>query len=166
MKASELDWSSKVHPNLSRDEWPGDVLEHMTETVILAQSDLRKSSGVPMIPSPVEGAHVRHRECSSRHCTRNGKRLSDATDFFVRWEHAPRVLLYATHQGSIGGLGIYDRMMLRGTPGDFCMFHIDTRNDRVCWVGHGREPVEYVYSHEDPARYHALISRMFEAHGH
>ena len=166
MKATELDWSLKVRERLSRDEWPGDVLDHMTETVILALSDLRKTSGVAMIPSPVEGAHVRHRDCPSRHCTRNGSRLSDATDFFVQWQHAPRVLMCAMHQGSIGGLGIYDRMMLRGVPGDFCMFHIDTRTSPARWVGHGREPVEYVYAHQDPARYHARISRMFEQHGH
>lgn len=165
MKASDLNWSQKVSKHLNPSEWPGDVLQHMTETVILALSDLRTSTGVPMIPSPVEGAHVRQRECASRHCTQGG-RLSDATDFFVAWQHAPRVLLHAAHQGSIGGLGIYDRLMLRGTPGDFCMFHIDTRTQPVRWVGHGREPVEYVYAHEDPARYYALISRMMESHGH
>ena len=43
MRATELNWSSKIHERLSRDEWPGDVLDHMTETVILALSDLRNA---------------------------------------------------------------------------------------------------------------------------
>lgn len=165
--AAELDWQASVTENLQPNEWPDDVLEHMTAGVILELSDLREQVGAPVWPSPVLGAHVRHRTRRAgdgdRHATDNGSRLSDATDFFLRWADAPAYLRHAMRSERIGGIGIYDSMMLDGEPGDHCMMHIDTRPERVMWVGNGREPVEYVLEHSQPKRFYQLISAMLRS---
>ena len=165
--AADMNWDRDVHHRLSPHEWPDGALEWMAPRVILELSSLRKQAGVPMYPSPVLGAHVRHRTRRAgdgdRHATDNGSRLSDATDFFVRWGDAPAVYRLAQAIPGIRGIGIYDAMMLRGTPGDFCMFHIDAPDEhagRALWVGHGREPVEYVSQATQPGRYYALLSQM------
>ena len=161
--ATELEWEDNVTAALQPEEWPGDVLDELEAGVVMVMSDIRTGSRAPMWPSPLTGGHVRTGG-NSRHSTHGGERLSDAIDYFVRWADAARVLEVARRHPAVGGLGIYDSMMLNGEPGDHCMFHIDTRQDRVCWVGHGREPVEYVSQLHDPARYHRLIGAMLEAH--
>lgn len=161
--ASELDWQDEITDALQPEEWPEGVLSEIEASVILVLSQLRTSSGVPFFPSPVAGAHVRA-EGASQHSTQGGERLSRATDFYVHWHNADHVLEIARRHPAVGGLGIYDSLMLQGTPGDYCMFHIDTRPQRVPWVGHGREPIEYVLQANEPARYHRLIADMLEAH--
>lgn len=159
MKATELDWNKQITRRLRPEEWPDGVLKQMDAKVIMQLSMLREKTNVPMTPSPVAGAHVRETG-NSQHSTQEGTRLSTATDFFVGWINAATVLHEAMAQQGIGGVGIYDKLMLQGTPGDFCMFHIDTRSDDIWWVGTGRDPIEYVYAHQDPDRFHQLIAQM------
>lgn len=161
--AAELDWQASVTENLQPNEWPDDVLGYMTAGVILELSDLREQVGAPVWPSPVPRAHVREEDSISRHSLKNGARLSDATDFFLRWADAPAYLRHAMRSERIGGIGIYDSMKFRGGPGTYCMMHIDTRPERVMWVGNGREPVEYVLEHSQPKRFYQLISAMLRS---
>lgn len=160
--ASEMNWK-EISPHLGRHEYPGDVLEHMNPRIIRIQSRLRDTVGRPLYPSPVAGAHVRHRARSpgafdgDRHATDNGNRLSDATDFFCAWEDAEAYMVAAAKDDEIGGIGIYDAMKFRGPAGTYCMMHIDGRPGRVLWVGHGRDPVEYVMQHNDRERYTRLL---------
>lgn len=154
------EWKKHVTDRLSPEEWPEGVLGGLDATVVVVLSEIRKAVGRSVWPSPVEGAHVRD-SGDSRHSTQGGDRLSDATDWFVRWEDAPRFFTAALMHPDTGGVGIYDAMRFREKAGDYCMFHIDLRSDPLVWVGHGRDPVEYVYSSDEPARMYELIHRMF-----
>lgn len=160
MRAAELNWSNIRR--LSPTEWPRGVLEHMGARVILALSDARDAlpPSHAFMPSPVVGGHVRTTgNTANRHYAGNG-RLSDATDFFVAWPHAWDVLTELQRHPNIGGIGIYTDMMLRGVPGDYCMFHIDMRPNRLLWVGwrESREqPTQYVYHNSAPRMYHRLL---------
>ena len=165
-KASELDWGREVSPHLKPDEWPENVLDHLEARTVLTLSELREDVKRPAFPSPVYGAHVRHRVRSpgasngDRHATDDDRRLSDATDFFVHWRDAQAYFRAVQRHPKIGGNGVYNRMMLRGTPGDFCMFHVDSRPERVNWVGDGREPVIYVMETAEPRTYFSLLAEM------
>jgi len=110
-------------------------------------------------PSPVYGAHVRT-VGTSRHSTQGGERLSDATDFFVEWKHAWKALEELRRIPEIGGLGIYTDMMFKGVEGDYCMFHIDNRPERIEWVSwrtDRNDSNKYVYLHSDPIMYHNIL---------
>jgi hypothetical protein len=134
----------------------------MDARVIMALIDAREAlpASHAFTPSPVPEGHVRLTgNPASRHYAGNG-RLSDATDFFVAWPHAWDVLTELQGQ-HYGGIGIYTDMMLRGVPGDYCMFHIDLRPNRLLWVGwrDGRDqPTQYVYHNRDPLTYHRLLA--------
>lgn len=160
MKASDLNWAEV--PNFGAREWPSGVLDQMSAGVIRALANARQTlPGSHRIdPSPVAGAHVRPTG-SSRHSTRGGARLSDATDFYTDWDYAAAVLAALRRVPEIGGIGIYTDMMWSGQEGDRAMFHIDTRPDRLEWVGwreSRRDPIQYVYLHRDPERYHQIIA--------
>lgn len=171
-KASELDWDHEVTRNLRPHEWPEGVLEYVTAESVLLLSDLRTDTGHPMYPSPVEAGHVRHRARrpgptnGDRHATDNGRRLSDAADFFVAWEDAPVYLRAIMRRAEVGGWGIYNGLMLRGTPGDFCMFHVDLRPEHVAWAGLGRDeygrPAEYVSESAEPSAFYHAVASMLE----
>ena len=159
MRASELNWQEI--PNFSPGEWPAGVLEQMDARVIqvLAAVRQRLPRTHRMDPSPVPGAHVRATG-TSRHSTQGG-RLSDATDFFMDWQHAWDALIALQAEPRIGGLGIYTDMMWSGREGDRCMFHIDTRPERVEWVAWrvSRDtPTVYVNKARDPLEYHRIIA--------
>lgn len=153
MRASELDFNTIK--NFLAHEWPEGVLEHMEADVIRVLQSIRFAAGYPVIPSPVPGAHVRHSYSGSRHSTKNGTRLSDATDFYCEWPHAQRVWHTILGHPGVGGAGIYTDMMLRGTEGDACMFHIDLRPTRVVWVAWRQDrnsPMNYVYDKAEQQR--------------
>ena len=160
MPASELDWSSDIHERLSPGEWPAGTLDHISADTILLLSSARGIANCPFWPSPVPRAHVRHEYSQSQHSTHERTRLAKATDFFTRWQDAPKVLriLQSTHAG---GIGIYDSLAFRGSPGDFCMFHIDTRPERLLWAGVGRDPVRYIVEAADPSAYYNAVFEMF-----
>ena len=143
MRASELDWAEL--PNFSASEWPDGVLDHMDAQVVDVLQAIRRNTG-PLHPSPVERAHVRHEESSSRHSTMGKARLSIATDVFCQWSDAPGVVTEALWSPTVWGIGVYDAMRFRGgEPGDWCMVHIDVRgeSERSCWIARGRDPVQY-----------------------
>lgn len=161
MRASDLDWTAIAR--FTPSEWPAGVLDQMSARVILALDSARNAlpESHQLRPSPVAGAHVRLTG-TSRHSTRNGQRLSDATDFFCDWSHAARVLQALRRVPEIGGIGIYTDMVWGGVDGDRCMFHIDCRPDRLEWVGwrqSRRDAIQYVYLSHEPARYHAILSQ-------
>ena len=179
MPATDLDWGLQVNSNLSQREWPTDgegqrVLELTAANLILAVSDLRTEVGRPIMPSPVAGAHVRQR--TRRPGRHNGDRhsvdeifpLSDAGDFFCRWEDAWLFLSAAEKHKDIHGIGIYTDMIFRGTAeGTYAMLHFDCRTlpeevgfKELEWVG-WRESVnnrmKYVYKQYDPVEYHRIL---------
>jgi len=159
--AADKDWKGLITPRLSKDEWPEGTLERMNFRIIQLLSELRVLSGVPFFPSPVAGAHVRE-SGNSRHSTKEGLRLSDATDFFCAWEGAEIVLRKAKRIYGIGGIGIYTDAIFRdSSEGTWCLFHIDARPERLEWVG-WRESVkhktQYVYSHTNPREYHRILA--------
>lgn len=130
-KAIDLDFSGT---SFKKSEWPDGTLEQMSEDPVLALFDIRSQmpSDAFIYPSPVAGAHVR-KSGTSRHSTRNGKRLSDATDFFVPWEYHMEYLTLILMHEDIGGMGIYTDMLFRGKLNGHCMFHIDCRPEREQW---------------------------------
>jgi hypothetical protein len=93
--------------------------------------DLRQQSGVPMWPSKLERAHVRHEACSSQHSTHEQTVLSKATDFHVSThERLLKVFEFLKRNPKAGGIGIY---FDTHTP----MFHVDLmeeRGERLVWI--------------------------------
>lgn len=164
MSAISLDWKSKVTPRISQHEFPSGVLEHLDAGVVLALSHLRTTVGKPLYPSPIYGAHVRHRVSNSRHSTRDGRRLADATDFFVAWEDAWAYLEAAELHPEVNGVGIYTDMLFRSGPeGTWAMIHIDTRpaERKLDWVGWRENKfhkLKYVYKQHDVAEYNRILN--------
>ena len=164
INALSLDWDKEITPRIRQHEFPAGVLEHMDANVILALSDIRTEVGRPLLPSPVFGAHVRHSVTGSRHSTRDGQRLSDATDFFVAWEDAWAYLETAERHPNINGIGIYTDMLFRDGPeGTWAMIHIDCRpeNLKADWVG-WRESrfhkMTYVSKQNNLAKYNRILN--------
>lgn len=131
-------------------EWPDGTLCHMSFDLFNnGVFPLRELSGVPMWPSSLFDAHVRG-EGNSRHSTKLGTRLSDATDLHVStiarmltvWEAAHRI-------DAIGGIGMYFNT---NTP----MVHIDMRPDRLVWLC--TQDGEYVYRCNDIVKFYKVLA--------
>jgi len=140
-------------PELLPDEWPNGVLEQMDPALFNnAVIPLRQMSGIAMTPSPLPEAHVRH-EGESRHSTKRGTRLSDATDLFINGSQAADMWRLAQRIPDIGGFGMY----FDTNPS--IMIHIDTRPDRLLWIRVGGA---YIYEHRDPAFFYTQLGRQLE----
>jgi hypothetical protein len=151
--------------HFSMNEWPDhkNTLTKMNDEVFEALFDVR--ADLPpdhgMHPSPLVEAHVRYNDPGSRHDTNKGRRYSDATDFFVKREHAK--LVYATLMAhpALNGIGIYQNSVYNGEKGKWTMFHIDTRPQsfKSLWVAVRGDPTE-------PFTYYGYLSdtkRFFDA---
>jgi hypothetical protein len=162
--ALSLDWAKDITPRIAQSEFPAGVLEHMDANVLLALSDLRTTVGKPLMPSPVFGAHVRHSSSGSRHATRDGRRLSDATDFFIAWEDAHAYMEAAEAHPNINGIGIYTDMLFRNGPeGTWAMMHIDCRPanlkaDWVAWRESRFHKLVYVSKQRNLAEYNRILN--------
>lgn len=151
----EIAFKNTTHFN--EKEWPDyeNTLNDMNICVIEALFDIRedlpKDHGI--YPSPVKEAHVRWNDPGSRHNLNKGERLSDATDFFVKREHAKRVWATILANPEIMGVGIYQHSLYNGEKDKYTMFHIDTRPQEFMsmWVA-TRE------SSEDSFDYHGYLS--------
>lgn len=164
--AASIDWSriERFSPN----EWPTDVLQYMTGRIIYTLSDVRNAlpRSHSMHPSPIHNAHVRHRNRNpgalngDRHSTQNGRRLSDATDFFMNWDTVWDAWLELLREPRIGGLGIYLDNFYNSNGKTRPMIHIDGREQRVVWACHkdssGRH--QYTYLHAEPLKFHEIIA--------
>jgi hypothetical protein len=160
MKASEINFDQLLY--FSKSEWPENTLDCMDANIIYTLADVREAlpESHGFYPSPVTRAHVRIRG-SSRHSINEGLRLSDATDFFVEWKYAWDAWNEILRNPEIGGAGIYTDMMFKGTEGDYCMFHIDTRPQRIVWMSWREDrhhKNKYVYLTRDPLEYHRLLA--------
>lgn len=138
----------------SASEWPGNVIDVMAPRLFhMALFPLRIACGFAMWPSAFESAHVRP-SGDSRHSTKGGTRLSDATDMHVRtYAQLMRVFMEALAIPAIGGIGLY---FDTNTP----MFHIDTRPERLVWI---RVDGEYIYLNNDPIRFFIELGKALEA---
>lgn len=160
MKASELDFSKFKY--LSANEWPKGALEKMDAKVILLMNKLRElNPNFSMTPSPIYNAHVRDIVGNSRHCTNKGARLSDATDFFMKWDVFSEFVKQAQRVPELGGFGIYfdTHISSKSRP----MVHIDCRPNRVMWVRHKPDPKKgsvYVYKSSAPEEFDRLIKSI------
>jgi len=140
-------------PELQPDEWPDGVIEKMDPALFAnAVIPLRQMSGIAITPSPLPEAHVRH-EGESRHSTKRGTRLSDATDLFINGSQAAEMWRWAQQVTDIGGFGMY----FDTNPST--MIHIDTRPDRLLWIRVGGA---YIYEHRDPAFFYNQLGRQLE----
>ena len=154
--------AAEAAQHFNASEWPGEVLSWMHPKVIRLLARWRDAAGVPMYPSPVERAHVRHEASGSRHSTNNGERLSDATDVFLSWNGFWPALAVLEQESEAGGIGLYTDMLYRGdAPGAWVMVHVDTRPERLKWVAYRdseSEPLVYVYEADEPQRYHRILA--------
>lgn len=159
MKASQIkNWPSNMQPH----EWPAGSLDHMDADLFTdCAFPLRKVSGVPMMPSSLYGAHVRHDDSGSRHSTKKGTRLADATDLQVSSiGRMIAVLLAAERIPAIGGIGIY---FDTNKP----MIHIDKRPNRLVWLcsqewNKYKEKWErvYLYRENDPIKFYQKLGEL------
>lgn len=150
MKASELtEWPSYMQPH----EWPAGTLEHMSAELFTdIVFPIREKTLVPMWPSKLFGAHVRH-DGTSRHSTQGGARLADATDMHVKaHKDMLKVLVALEANDFVGGIGLY---FDTNTP----MIHMDRRPGRVIWL---RVAGEYIYRHKDPVRFYKELGKALE----
>lgn len=141
-------------PQLKPSEWPEDAVGSMDPKILQAAVDLRLESGIAMTPSPVFEGHVRQTG-KSRHSINGGKRLSDATDFFVRSDIASvyQMIRSIPRVPAIRGWGVY----FDTKPS--VMFHIDCRPDGLEWLRVNRE---YIYASVDPSRYYRELAHQME----
>lgn len=156
MKISEIkNWPSY----LGLHEFPGEAAEWMdarlmTEIVF----PLRETSGVPMWPSKLERAHVRHEASDSQHSTQNKTELSRATDFHVRdYESLVKMMALLEQNEAVGGIGLY---FDTNTP----MFHVDlmaSRGLRLVWVR--TRAGDYVYRENGYKVFYETLAQELEA---
>ncbi|AFV51106.1 hypothetical protein MS_027 [Vibrio phage VPMS1] len=150
MKASELQpWPENMQPH----EWPKGTLDCMNAALFTRiVFPTRKAAGVAMWPSSLYGAHVRP-DGNSRHSTKGGTRLSDATDMHVK-SHRDMILVFNALQANkeVGGIGLY---FDTNTP----MIHMDNRSQRIMWL---RVEGEYIYAHKDQVRFYKELGKVLE----
>ncbi|AUR84351.1 hedgehog signaling/DD-peptidase zinc-binding domain protein [Vibrio phage 1.054.O._10N.261.52.A1] len=153
MKASQIKhWPSNMQPN----EWPTGTLDHMDADLFTdCVFPLRKISGVPMTPSSLFGAHVRHDDSGSRHSTKEETRLADATDLQVSSiGRMIAVMLAAEQIPAIGGIGIY---FDTNKP----MIHVDKRPNRLVWLCYKEDGKRvYLYRENDPIKFYKKLGDL------
>lgn len=153
MKASQIkNWPSNIQPN----EWPNGTLDHMDADLFTdCVFPLRKMSGVPMTPSSLHGAHVRHDDSGSRHSTKEETRLADATDLQVSSiGRMIAVMLTAEQIPAIGGIGIY---FDTNKP----MIHVDKRPNRLMWLCYREDGKRvYLYRENDPIKFYKKLGDL------
>ena len=153
MKANEIKkWPQNMQPH----EWPGGTLKHMDADLFTdCVFPLRQSSGIPMTPSSLFGAHVRDDESGSQHNTKGGKRLSTATDLQVSSIGRMISVMVAAEQiPAIGGIGIY---FDTNKP----MIHIDSREGRLLWLCHKENGKRvYLYRENDPIKFYVKLGEL------
>jgi hypothetical protein len=139
-------------PELQPTEWPTGTIEKMDPKILNAAIDLRIESGVSMTPSPIYKGHVRQNG-NSRHSIKEGKRLSDATDFFVKSDVKSiyRIIQSIKNIPEIRGWGVY----FDTKPS--VMFHIDCRPDCLNWL---RINGKYIYAVNDPSLYYYELAKQ------
>lgn len=158
MRASELDYTGT---GFKPEEWPEGALFQMNSNVITALFDIRKH-GYSIFPSPIYTAHVRNDDTGSRHSIKHGTRLSDATDFFTLRSDAVVVYNACKAHPLIGGLGVYQNSLYRGSSDLYTMFHIDCRDveRQLRWVGTRDVPrgaFQYHYDVNDFDKFQYLL---------
>ena len=157
MKATEIrNWPVAFQPS----EWPEGVLNHMHANVFMALFKLRTLSTVPMVPSSLASAHVRH-SGASMHSTQGNMRLSTATDMHVKTvSDLLRVMIAADAEQDITGFGMY---FDTNTP----MFHIDTgRPSRLMWIAfkNAKGEREYLYRENDRVKFYKKLGELLCSH--
>jgi hypothetical protein len=153
MKASKITaWPSNMQPH----EWPAGTLDHMDADLFTdCAFPLRKLSGIPMTPSSLYGAHVRHDDSGSRHSTKEKTRLSDATDLHVSSiGRMIAAMLTAEQIPAIGGIGIY---FDTNTP----LIHIDKRPNRLVWLCYTENGKRvYLYRENDAVKFYKKLGDL------
>lgn len=148
------------HKNFKPTEFPDEVLEFLDRRVLEdIVFPLRTISGIPMMPSGLTRAHVRH-DAPERnmHSTVNQTRFSFATDFQVTtFDRLMWVWYHARQMRAVGGLGIYFNLR-RPT------FHVDLfaeRNAKLTWLVTSKEDgAEYIYLENDPVRFFKVLGEQ------
>lgn len=147
---------------LHRKEWPVNVVDKMRDSIFAISFAVREVTGMPMRPSPIEEAHIRYEDSTSKHAIGvAGLGKSGATDLFLLdkskvadyWMKAQTV-------AGLGGFGIYFDTMLDGKP--TVMAHLDDRPERTLWLCPSRdrdtEPRTYIVYRKTPVLFLATLS--------
>lgn len=144
----KINWIKEFSPS----EFPEGVIKSMS--VSLFENVLfpfRKLFGHSMTPSPLAEGHVRSKLTGSRHSTRCGTRLSDATDQFIPSTQKAVYDALRASKGvpTLGGFGLYFDTK------HSVMLHLDERPDpRLDWL---RVNGEYIYEHKTPELYYKTL---------
>lgn len=150
--------------SLKREEWPAEVLPHMSERILDIAIDHRKRSGLVMIPSPNPRAHIRYRNGNSLHdIGEDGSAFAYATDFYGRNDQAAQMWFSLTANPHVGGIGVYFDTKLNGNKR--VLFHMDDlakRGARMMWVCPDQEKREYIYYHRNPIRFLKTLAQELE----
>lgn len=153
MRASEFKgWT----PQIKKSEMPADTLEFMDSRIF---SDiiipLRLASGVPMWPSALTRAHVRHENGKGAHHTNGKTKLASGTDWHARdFTSILKIASRLESMESVGGIGIYFNT---NTP----MFHADLmsfRGNRLMWMV--TKKGEYIYRENNPVKFYIELGKQ------
>lgn len=118
-------------------------LSRVSAQLILELQEFRTTTGIPIIPSPLQDGWWRDTGSkTSRHYAVG--RLSDAGDMFAQKDRILTCWLQAIQWPAFGGIGLYtDTHGPDGTP--WPMMHVDmrpySRGQKVLWV---RDENEYI----------------------
>lgn len=123
---------------------------------------LRTASGIPMTPSPTEGAWGRTSGSpGSRHYAVG--RLSDAGDIFPKKGRVLDLWLAAQafRHRLIGGIGLYaDTRGPDGTP--WPMIHLDLRPARLLWTSEVTHDRRVYYYQAAPEDFWRVVARVID----
>jgi len=151
----KTNWS--ITDRFKRSEWPGDAADRLDPILMHAVFRLRDRvpSWCAMTPSPLYEGHIREKGGGSRHSTKGGERLSDATDLFLPSWKAAFLVWQEAQQMRFGGIGLYTDTVLGGEPTP--MLHLDMRPGRLMWVRD--ETHGYVYFAANPRLFFEILSK-------
>lgn len=139
-----------------KHEFPTGVLKYLNAEILLkGLFPLRERANIPLIPSKLYRAHVRHENGKSLHCTCNYVRLSTATDFHVKnHDELLKVFYECLKIDHIKGIGLY---FDTNTP----MIHIDSRKEDLFWLRYKEKNKQiYVYMQNDYIFFQKTLTRL------
>lgn len=155
MKATKYTgWTKQIKAS----EMPDNTLEYMDARIF---SDiiipLREGTNIPMWPSSLTRAHVRHEHGKGAHHTNDKSNLAYGTDWHSKtYSNILRIANYLETMASVGGIGIYFNT---NTP----MFHVDLhsfRGKRLMWLV--TSTGEYIYRENNPIAFYIELGKQLE----
>lgn len=150
-------WTNQI----KKSEMPEGTLDFMDARIFShIIIPLRNCTGIPMWPSSLVRAHVRHEFGKGAHHTNGKSNLSSGTDWHARdYDKIIKIANHLESMDSVGGIGIYFNT---NTP----MFHADLmsfRGRRLMWIATNNG--KYIYRENNPVLFYIELGNQLNLKG-